>query len=184
VPRGARYVSRKRLCIGGMGAPHLCAAGGLRECLAPWWLTCLASVSVQNRVQLPVGQAFRLLDARVREVRHYCSGASKGQGSSGPGGALQCRPVWAQVAQASARARMGWRLGISVLGLAMSCNDETRLTALGLEHKAIRAAWHRLWGWVYCTLPTPLPTASTLDSDAGVIPAGPASLDTLKVFVP
>ena len=106
MPRGARYVSRKRLCIGGLGAPHLCAAGGLRECLAPWWLTCLASVSVQNRVQLPVGQAFRLLDARVREVRHYCSGASKGQGSSGPGGALQCRPIWTLGAQASARARI------------------------------------------------------------------------------
>jgi hypothetical protein len=167
VPPGARYVSRERHCMGGLGAPHLCAAGGLRECLAPWWLTCLASVSVQNRAQLPVGQAFRLLDARVREVRHYCSGASKGQGSLGPGGALQCRPIWALAAQATARARMAWRL---------------RLAALGLEHMAIRAAWHRLWGWVHCTLPTPVPTASALDSDAGVIPAGPASLDTFDVF--
>lgn len=169
MPRGARYVSRERLCMGGLGAPHLCAAGGLRECLAPWWLTCPASVSVQNRVQLPVCQAFRLIDARVREVRHYCSWAFKVQGSSGPGGALQCRPIWALVTQASARARMAWWLG---------------LTALGLERMAIRAAWHRLWGWVCCTLPTPLPTASTLDSDAGVIPAGPSSLDTFDVLGP
>ena len=55
-------------------------------------------------------------------------------------------------------------------------------TALGLEQMSIRAAWHRLWGWVHCTLPTPVPTASALDSDAGVIPAGPASLDTFDVF--
>ena len=83
VPSYSRYVSLERLCMGGLGAPHLSAACGLRKCLAPWWLTSLASVSVQNRVQLTVGQAFRLLDARVREVRHYRNGASKGAGQLG-----------------------------------------------------------------------------------------------------